>query len=294
MNRSLQSFLAQEQQEVNAALNKYIKQLNIPDRLRESVLYSIEAGGKRLRPILMKLTCEGFGGDVKKIYPAAIALEMIHTYSLIHDDLPAMDDDTYRRGKLTNHKKFDEATAILAGDGLLTNSFHVITSSDLYTDSEKLFIIDKLAKASGLEGMVAGQYMDMMAENQQITIEELESIHRLKTGRLISFAIEIGGFLANVSEEMLCKLKEFAEYQGIIFQIQDDILDVEGEQELIGKQVGSDINNDKSTYPSILGLQGAKHYKQQYVNQSNECLTALDLINANIAILAQYLADRNQ
>ncbi|MGN8645436.1 polyprenyl synthetase family protein [Gracilibacillus sp. HCP3S3_G5_1] len=294
MDNTLQALLDKEQHQLNNALTSYIKQLDIPDRLRESVLYSIEAGGKRLRPLLMKLTCEGLGGDTTKVYPAAIALEMIHTYSLIHDDLPAMDNDTYRRGQLTNHKKFDEATAILAGDGLLTNSFHVITSSDLYTDSEKVIIVKKLAKGSGLEGMVAGQFLDMEAENQLITIHDLERIHHLKTGRLISFAVEIGGFLAGVSQEEMRILKKFGDYLGIIFQIQDDILDIEGDQAIIGKQVGSDITNEKSTYPSILGLKEAKEYKEKYVKDALQCLHDVGIENTDLALLTSYLSTRNQ
>ncbi|SFL83113.1 geranylgeranyl diphosphate synthase, type II [Gracilibacillus orientalis] len=294
MGHSIQNMLEREQQQLNTALTSYIKELTIPDRLKESVLYSIEAGGKRLRPLLMKLTCTGLGGDPEKVYPAAVALEMIHTYSLIHDDLPAMDDDTYRRGQLTNHKKYDEATAILAGDGLLTNSFHVITTSNLYTDQEKVNIVTKLSKASGLEGMVAGQYLDMEAENQTITISNLERIHHLKTGRLISFAVVIGGFLAGASLGTMEILKKYGDYLGIIFQIQDDILDIEGDQAIIGKRVGSDIDNEKNTYPSILGLDGAKRYKAKYVNEAVQCLQEVGLENTDLALISSYLSERNQ
>ncbi len=294
MDQSLQNLLDKEQQQLNTALTSYISELDMPNRLRESVLYSIEAGGKRLRPLLMKLTCQGLGGDPQKVYPAAVALEMIHTYSLIHDDLPSMDDDMYRRGQLTNHKKYDEATAILAGDGLLTNSFHVITTTDLYTDQEKANIVAKLSKASGLEGMVAGQYLDMEAENQTISISKLERIHHLKTGRLISFAVEIGGLLAGVSSERMEILKNYGDYLGIIFQIQDDILDIEGDQTLIGKRVGSDIDNEKSTYPSILGLEGAKQYKTKYVNEAVRCLKEVGLANTDLALISHYLSERNQ
>ncbi|WP_058307491.1 polyprenyl synthetase family protein [Gracilibacillus massiliensis] len=294
MDHSLQAFLKEEQDDLNHALISYIDTLDIPKQLNDSVLYSIHAGGKRLRPLLMKLTCIGLGGNEQRIYPAAVALEMIHTYSLIHDDLPAMDDDVYRRGQLTNHKKFDEATAILAGDGLLTNSFHSISTSDLYSAEEKVEIITKLALASGLEGMVAGQLLDMEAENEQISIEELENIHHLKTGRLISFAVEIGGYLAGVSTEKMKVLKRFGDYLGIIFQIQDDILDVEGDQEVIGKKVGSDIENDKSTYPHLLGLEGAKTYKNNYVKEAMKCLEQVGLKGTKLEEITQYLSDRNQ
>ncbi|SHN12560.1 polyprenyl synthetase family protein [Gracilibacillus kekensis] len=294
MDQSLHVFLKKEQDDLNQALIRYINTLDIPKRLKDSVLYSINAGGKRLRPLLMKLTCIGLGGKEERIYPAAVALEMIHTYSLIHDDLPAMDDDVYRRGQLTNHMKFDEATAILAGDGLLTNSFHAISTTDLYSAEEKIEIITKLSTASGLEGMVAGQLLDMEAENKQIPLEELEKIHHLKTGRLISFAVEIGGYLAGVSVEKMKILKRYGDYLGVIFQIQDDILDVEGDQAIIGKSVGSDIENDKSTYPHLLGVDGAKNYKDNYLKEAIKCLADVGLQGTDLENITQYLSDRNQ
>nr|WP_239587850.1 farnesyl diphosphate synthase [Gracilibacillus alcaliphilus] len=283
-----------EQQKFTDALISCIETFSAPDRLKESVLYSIRAGGKRIRPILMKLMCKGLNGDEERIYPAAIALEMVHTYSLIHDDLPAMDDDEFRRGQLTNHKKFDEATAILAGDGLLANSFQLITQAECYSDREKSYIVSMLAQASGLEGMVAGQYLDMQAENREISIAELEQIHRLKTGRLISFAIEVGGFLAKASVVQMQKIKVFGDYVGLIFQIQDDILDVEGDQAITGKQIGSDAVNDKSTYTSLLGLEGAKQHKEQYVSQAMEALRQLELEHSDLARVCQYISERNQ
>ncbi|UOQ47490.1 polyprenyl synthetase family protein [Gracilibacillus caseinilyticus] len=294
MQRSIDDILKSEQDNINNTLLKYIHQLEVPARLKESVLYSIEAGGKRLRPLLMKLTCEGLGGEVDKVYPAAVALEMIHTYSLIHDDLPAMDDDMYRRGKLTNHKKYDEATAILAGDGLLTNSFHLISTTKAYTDVQKVKVITALSKASGLEGMVAGQYLDMEAENKLVSVTALEHIHHLKTGRLISSAIEIGAYLADVTEEKREIMKRFGDCLGLIFQIQDDILDVEGDQELIGKRVGSDIDNDKSTYPGLLGIEGAKQYKARLMVEAADCLQETGLENTDLAVISTYLSERDQ
>ncbi len=294
METSLQMLLKKEQDALNVALINYINDLEIPSRLKNAVLYSVNAGGKRLRPLLMKLTCTGLGGDGERITPAAVGLEMMHTYSLIHDDLPAMDDDEYRRGQLTNHKKFDEATAILAGDGLLTNSFHVVSTTPLYSAEEKVEIVSKLTTAGGLEGMVAGQLLDMEAENKQIAIGELESIHHLKTGRLISCAVEIGGYLAGISAEKVKILKEFGDYLGIIFQIQDDILDVEGDQAMIGKKVGSDRDNDKSTYPSILGLKGAKKHKEKYLEEAYKCLEIVGLKGTELEQLTRYLSERNQ
>ncbi|WP_066193043.1 polyprenyl synthetase family protein [Gracilibacillus timonensis] len=294
MNSSIEELLTSEQQLITEAITSKIESLPIPKRLKDSVLYSVQAGGKRIRPILMKWTVAALGGNIARVYPAAVALEMIHTYSLIHDDLPSMDDDKFRRGQLTNHKKFDEATAILAGDGLLTNSFFMVSNSDQYTPKEKSYLISLLAEASGLTGMVAGQYLDMQAENQEITIDELEEIHRLKTGGLISFAIETGGFIAGVTNQQQLLLKDLGDCLGLIFQIQDDILDVEGDQALLGKQVGSDVSNEKSTYTSILGVDGAKQHKERYVQKMKGILSQLHLTDSDLAQLCHYISERNQ
>jgi geranylgeranyl diphosphate synthase, type II len=284
--------IEEEQQRMTMELQKYLKSLSMPKRLQESTMYSVNAGGKRLRPLLMKLAAKGLNGNEERVYPAALALEMVHTYSLIHDDLPAMDDDMYRRGQLTNHKQFDEATAILAGDGLLTNSFHVITSNPQYTDEEKVFLIHRLSKASGLEGMVAGQLMDMEAEDKQVAIEELENIHLLKTGMLLTYALEIGAYLAGASTEIISKITELGKYVGLIFQIQDDILDVIGDQELLGKTVGSDMENNKTTYPSLLGLDGAIEHKNRYVKKAKVIIESVHLKETELDLIIDYLSNR--
>lgn len=284
--------IEEEQQRMTMELEKYLKSLSMPKRLQESTMYSVNAGGKRLRPLLMKLAAKGLNGNEERVYPAALALEMVHTYSLIHDDLPAMDDDMYRRGQLTNHKQFDEATAILAGDGLLTNSFHVITSNSQYTDEEKVFLIHRLSKASGLEGMVAGQLMDMEAEDKQVAIEELENIHLLKTGMLLTYALEIGAYLAGASTEIISKITELGKYVGLIFQIQDDILDVIGDQELLGKTVGSDMENNKTTYPSLLGLDGAIEHKNRYVKKAKGIIESVHLKETELDLIIDYLSNR--
>ncbi|SER15865.1 farnesyl-diphosphate synthase [Gracilibacillus ureilyticus] len=294
MDTNLSNYLKKEQDKLNELLSAYLSKLSMPPLLNHSTKYSIEAGGKRLRPILMKLTCEGLNGDSEKVYPAAMALEMIHTYSLIHDDLPAMDNDTYRRGMLTNHKKFDEATAILAGDGLLTNSFHVISNAACYSDTEKVFLISKLASASGLEGMVAGQLMDMQAEKESISVEQLEEIHQLKTGRLLTFSIVTGAYLAGADSMILQKMERFGNLIGLIFQIQDDILDVIGDSEIMGKASGSDEDNQKSTYPSLLGLNGAIEHKNRYVKQAKNLLEEMELNGTLLEKLVDYLGSRNQ
>ncbi|MBM7569710.1 farnesyl diphosphate synthase [Aquibacillus albus] len=289
----LPNYILERQQEFNQVLEAYINRINAPQRLKDSMLYSLEAGGKRLRPILMMTSCESYGGNAESVLPTAIALEFVHTYSLIHDDLPAMDDDNYRRGKLTNHKKFDEATAILAGDGLLTHSFTIISTDPTLSNEQKVFLIQKLSEASGPEGMVAGQLLDIQAEKSGVELNELEKIHRLKTGQLIIFAIVSGAYIGGATTKQLEALNKFAGYLGLIFQVQDDILDVTGDPDLIGKPVGSDENNFKSTFPKLLGLEGAKKQKQLYVDKAKEALRHANIKNSLLEEFTDYLSDRS-
>lgn len=289
----INEFAEEEKKRFDQEIQQLFQDNNIPKNLKSSMLYSLLAGGKRLRPILLVASYRTFNKDISKTIKTALALEMIHTYSLIHDDLPAMDDDDFRRGALTNHKKFDEATAILAGDALLTYSFELISKDDLLTDQEKIFIIQSLTKASGPEGMVAGQILDMEGEKKDLTIEELEIIHKNKTGALISFAIIAGAYLGGANELQLKYLKEYAYYLGLIFQVQDDILDVIGDPDKIGKPVGSDADNDKSTYPSLLGLEGAKKQKEEYSVKAKEALLAADADESYLLQLLDYFSNRD-
>ena len=283
-------YKARIEKEVDERLTK----LDIPDRLKQSMLYSMQAGGKRLRPILLIASYEAYQGNGNKAISSAIALEMIHTYSLIHDDLPAMDDDDYRRGKLTNHKKFDEATAILAGDALLTYSFEEIAKDPLLTDADKVVLITKLSQSAGPVGMVGGQILDMEAESKTtVTLEQLEKVHELKTGELLKFAIFAGAYLANATEEQLKHLTEFAYYLGLIFQVQDDILDITGTEEKLGKPVGSDADNDKSTYPKILGIDGAMKQKEVYIKKAKEALAHANATNSQLEALVDYFSNRD-
>jgi geranylgeranyl diphosphate synthase type II len=254
--------------------------------------YSLLAGGKRLRPVLLFASYETFQMEHAKTLRTALALEMIHTYSLIHDDLPAMDDDDYRRGALTNHRKFDEATAILAGDALLTYSFELIATDPLLSDTEKLYILQALTKASGPEGMVAGQILDIEGESMELSLKDLEKIHQYKTGALISFAITAGAYLAKVSTSQLGYLQQFAYYLGLIFQVQDDILDIVGDPEKIGKPVGSDTANEKSTYPSLLGIDGAIKQKDVYVNNAIKALQLAKAEHGYLHGLLHYFSQR--
>lgn len=293
MPEQLNQYLDRNKALIENTMKEYLDQLNIPERLKASMSYSLEAGGKRLRPILLIASYETYATDIEKVLSSAIALEMIHTYSLIHDDLPAMDNDDYRRGKLTNHKVYDEATAILAGDALLTHSFEIIANDPLLSDNEKVHIINALADASGPKGMVAGQILDMEAEEKLVSINRLERIHTLKTGALISFAVTTGAFLAKVDEKVLAHLQTFAHYLGLIFQVQDDILDVTGEAEKIGKPVGSDAENEKSTYPIILGLDGAIKHKNEYVRKAEQALTKAAATESMLMDLMNHFSQRD-
>ncbi|MFZ3577138.1 polyprenyl synthetase family protein [Virgibacillus sp. DJP39] len=293
MQATLDSFVEENKLFVQEEFNKVFNQLDIPASLKESMLYSLEAGGKMLRPTLLIASYDAYGNDRKKVIAPALALEMIHTYSLIHDDLPAMDDDDIRRGKPTNHIAFNEATAILAGDGLLTYSFELLATDPHLTDKQKVFLISELSRSSGPKGMVAGQLLDMEAENREITLEELERIHVLKTGELIKFAIRSGAYIGNATEKQLEHLDEFAYYLGLIFQVQDDILDVTGNQDVIGKPVGSDIDNQKSTYPKLLGNKGAAQQKEKYVKLAKKSLYQANADNSYLMKLTDYFSTRN-
>lgn len=274
-------------------LLEQLNRLAIPKQLKESMLYSIQAGGKRLRPILLMASYEAYGDDVNKTVTSAIAIEMIHTYSLIHDDLPAMDNDDLRRGKPTNHKVFDEATAILAGDALLTYSFEMIANDPHLKDKQKIDLIKMLSHSSGPSGMVGGQILDMEAEKNPVTLGELENIHTLKTGELLQFSIYAGAYLGGATEKQLAYLKQFSFYLGLIFQVQDDILDVTGDADKLGKPVGSDITNDKSTYPQLLGIDGAVRKKSEYVNKAKEALTKADAQDTTLMALTDYFSQRD-
>ena len=279
-------------QEIELGIKNQLDRLDTPKRLKESMEYSHQAGGKRLRPVLVLASYETFDHRYDKAMSTAIALEMVHTYSLIHDDLPAMDNDDYRRGTLTNHKASDEATAILSGDALLTYAFEIIGQDEQLTNEEKVYVITKLAQASGATGMVAGQMLDLNAEGKKITLDELENIHTLKTGKLIAFAITVGAYLAKADEKQLQYLQTFSNYLGLIFQIQDDILDITGDEEKIGKPVGSDKLNEKNTYPNILGLEGAIKQKNKYVDLAYKALNRANADESYLMELTNYFSQR--
>ncbi|MBO0439169.1 polyprenyl synthetase family protein [Candidatus Enterococcus ikei] len=260
---------------IEKEMENFINEYTANDQLKESMLYSIHAGGKRFRPLLVLAAIRSFNKEVQTHdYQVAAALEMIHTYSLIHDDLPAMDDDDLRRGKPTNHKVFGEAHAILAGDGLLTAAFQLIAISQI-EPNQKILLIQLLSKSAGTQGMVAGQAGDLQGENRSLSLLELADVHEKKTGALIEFALLAGGILAEQPEEVVDLLGVFAQHLGLAFQIKDDLLDATSSEEELGKQVGRDEVLNKSTYPSLLGLAGAKEALQEQLAMGKSTLEVI-------------------
>ncbi len=288
----LKTFMAQTKPSFEQAMGQYLDSNQIPASLHEAMMYSLMIGGKRIRPMLLFAVLEASHVTLEKGYKTAAALEMIHTYSLIHDDLPAMDDDDLRRGKPTNHKVYGEATAILAGDSLLTYAFELIATDEALPIQIRLELVTLLAKAAGPSGMVAGQVLDMAAETKRATLDELKVIHEHKTGKLIEFAIDAGARIANVSREDRLLLAKYARHIGLAFQIQDDILDVEGNTEALGKQVGSDALNDKSTYVFLTSLEEAKQMLHDEIEAARQALSQLSFEATLLEDLAGYIKTR--
>lgn len=260
----------------------------------ESMRYSLFAGGKRIRPVLMMETFNMFSNDEESIMPFACALEMIHTYSLIHDDLPAMDDDDFRRGKPTNHMVYGDAMAILAGDGLLNKAFETVSSKTLDTGINPENIvkcIGILSDTSGTEGMIGGQVTDMFVEER--TMEYLEYMHTLKTGALIKAACKIGATAGGASEVAINSLSNYAHYLGLAFQVKDDILDFTADEEELGKPVGSDEKNDKLTYVTLVGLEESQRILEDYTDRAVSSLKIFEGRAARLKEIAEYLLKRN-
>ncbi|MEH6825598.1 MAG: (2E,6E)-farnesyl diphosphate synthase [Motiliproteus sp.] len=275
--------------------------LNAPQRLHEAMRYSLFNGGKRLRPVLVYASCLALGGQLHQADAAAAALECIHAYSLIHDDLPAMDDDSLRRGKPTCHIAFDEATAILAGDALQPLAFELLSQPASQTPVIQLQMINILAQASGDGGMVAGQMVDITAEGQQQTLPQLEQMHRLKTGALIKAAVQLGALASGNSDAAsLAALTDYAAAIGLAFQVQDDILDIESDTLTLGKTQGADLAKDKSTYPALLGLESAKSKAAELHRQALDALQSMPLMPQQgipdtdlLRQIADYIIARN-
>ena len=260
---------------VESALEEFYGDQQLAANLREAVLYSIHAGGKRIRPYLLLEVLESLQVPITIAHAQiAAALEMIHTGSLIHDDLPAMDDDDFRRGRLTNHKKFGEALAILAGDALFLDPYALIAQADLPNEI-KVDLIATLSLSSGSMGMVAGQVLDMEGEGKHLNLEELQTIHANKTGKLLAFPFQAAGVIAGLDENLQKQLKTVGELIGLAFQVRDDILDVTASFEEIGKTPQKDLQAEKSTYPALLGLDEAKVFCNRTLDQANEKLDVI-------------------
>lgn len=293
----LKLYLKEQCALIDAALDRFLpRETELPHSIHKAMRYSIFAGGKRVRPILMLAACEAVGGDTGRAIPSACAMEMIHTYSLIHDDLPAMDDDDFRRGNPTSHKVFGEAIAILAGDALLTEAFK-LASDPRYTDgcgpAGLLAVIHEIATCAGSFGMVGGQVVDMESEGRHdIDLATVQYIHTHKTGALIKASVVAGALLGGASGQQLTAITRYGEAAGLAFQIADDILDIEGTTEEIGKDAGSDVTRGKATYPAVMGLAAAR---EEARSMMDEALRPLDIFGAEadpLRKIARYIVQR--
>ena len=309
---NLQSYLTLKRKQIDIALLKCMENSPFADnRISQAMKYSLMAGGKRLRPILclaaLETVCEDFNSDsvISIKMQIASALELIHTYSLIHDDLPAMDDDNTRRGKLTLHKKFDEATAILAGDSLLTMAFAILSvpidlkfkavDKNNFVEPEKLLkIINIISIAAGREGMIEGQMQDIQSEGVDISIKMLEKIHILKTGALIEASVKVGAILGDGNDMQIKRLSLYAKNIGLAFQVTDDILNVEGDPEIMGKAVGTDNKLKKVTYPTLLGLDKSKIFANELISNACDALNIFNHKAEPLRAIAQYIIKRKR
>ena len=279
---------------INETLESLLtKDASIPESLRASMLYSIRAGGKRIRPLLVLATLEDLEVQSDDAFHIAAALELIHTYSLIHDDLPSMDDDDLRRGQPTNHKVHGEAMAILAGDAMQTLAFETLANLPSTEPRKAIELVRLLAVASGANGMVAGQVLDIEGEKKSLSLQQLERIHMNKTGALLSCCIESAALLADLANEPMAAIKQYAKNIGLAFQIQDDILDVTGTTEELGKNAGSDESSEKTTYPMLLGLEGAKKQLIHHHTLAIESLSFLEKDQSYLQLFANYIVNRN-
>lgn len=293
MNQDFQQFIADCRQRVDQTLEHKLPPCEDPTRLITAMRYSLFNGGKRVRPVLAYAAALAINPQIElsRINLIAAALECLHSYSLVHDDLPAMDDDDLRRGKPTCHIAFNEATAILAGDGLQTLAFALLCETDLDAQAQ-IQLVQQLAKGSGLGGMVMGQAIDLAAVEQQLSLAELEFMHRHKTGALIRSSVAMGAIAAGANKEQLVALDSYADAIGLAFQVQDDILDVTADTATLGKQQGADIARNKPTYVSLLGLNGARTKVQELHQQALNALNVFGDSAGQLRQLAHYIVDR--
>jgi geranylgeranyl diphosphate synthase, type II len=293
----LKSYLKKMQQLVDASLENYLPEESLlPSSVHAAMRYSVFAGGKRVRPILLLAACEAVGGDIMKAMPAACAMEMIHTYSLIHDDLPAMDDDDFRRGRPTNHKVYGEANAILAGDALLTEAFILLSNPEWncgIPPEASLRVIQEISLCAGSRGMIGGQVVDMECEGKmEVDLAMVQYIHTHKTGALIRASVKSGALIGGAEGSRLDALVRYGEAAGLAFQIADDILDIEGTTEEIGKDAGSDQARGKATYPAVIGLAESRRRAAELVDVALDALADFDEKAEPLRLIASYIVKR--
>jgi len=295
---ALARYLEERRLQVDEALGRYLPEASDhPKEIHEAVRYSVFAGGKRLRPILVLAAAEAAGGQVEHALPSAAAIELIHTYSLIHDDLPAMDDDDFRRGRPTCHKVYGEALAILAGDALLTQAFILLSGepSSIRADAvARLRVINEIAQAAGSRGMVGGQVVDILQEDREVDLATLLYLHTHKTGSLIRACLRVGGIISSAGSEQMEALTRYGDRIGLAFQIVDDILDVEGNLEALGKRAGSDLRKKKATFPGLLGLEESRQRARSLVREAKHALSIFGDRGAALGAIADYVVARRR
>ncbi len=293
-NFDFPAYLANARKQVEVALDQSLGPEK-PEQLREAMRYSLLAGGKRLRPILCLAACELAGGNSQLAMPTAVALEMIHTMSLIHDDLPAMDNDDLRRGRPTNHKIYGEAIAILSGDALLTRAFEMVALRSPNVSSELLLkVVGELSLLSGAPGLVGGQVVDLQSEGKEVDLDTLEYIHLHKTGALLKACVTCGAIIGGAKGDLLIALEQYAKGIGLAFQIIDDILDVTASSEVLGKTAGKDLIADKTTYPKLLGLEESKQRANLLIKEAKTVLNPWSKTSMPLLALADYITNRDR
>ena len=291
---NLQSYLSEKSRIIDSALEQYLPpEDRFPDVIYRAMRYGVLNGGKRIRPVLTLAACEAVGGDPEIALPTACAIEFIHSFSLIHDDLPTLDNDDFRRGKPTSHKVFGEAIAILAGDALLAFAFEIVTGRTKDVPAEVVLdVTRRIASAAGTDGMVVGQVVDMISEGRTVEPETLEFMHRHKTGTLIEASVVCGGLLGGATGEQLEALGLYGKKAGLAFQIADDILDIEGEQAKMGKTAGSDLRRKKATYPSLHGLEKSRELARRAAAEAIDALKGFDERADPLRALARFIIER--
>jgi len=293
----ISAYLDRQKKRVDRALESlFEKELSREySRLTEGIRYSLLAGGKRIRPVLALAAIEALGGDAENLVPLVLPLELIHTYSLVHDDLPAMDNDDLRRGRPTNHVVYGEAPAILAGDALLTHAFTLLSDpvyDKMASVSRRMEVVYELSMASGLCGMVGGQFLDIVSEGKSLTLPELENLHRHKTGALLRASVRIGGLLSGATPDQMEALTRYGEAIGIAFQIADDLLDVLGTVEELGKAAQKDAGKNKNTYPGLVGIDGSRRLAEEKRKEAHEAVALLGQKGEALALIASYIIER--